>query len=51
MAYCCIFVQSEDKIKPESDDITGPLEALDQAVTQEYFPKNLAFYFIAFLAK
>lgn len=45
------LLKSEDKIKPESDDITGPLEALDQAVTQEYFPKNLAFYFIAFLAK
>jgi hypothetical protein len=49
--YIFIFVQSEDKIKPASNDITGALEALDQAARQDYFPKNLVFYFIPFLSK
>lgn len=43
--------QSEDKIKPKTNDITGSLLALEYAVKQEYFPKKLALYFIAFLSK
>lgn len=45
------LLKSEDKIKPTTNDITGSLLALEYAVKQEYFPKNLALYFIAFLSK
>ncbi len=53
MIYLFLYLhaQSEDKIKPASNDMTGALLALDQAARQEYFPKDLAFYFIAFLSK
>ncbi|XP_028397815.1 ran GTPase-activating protein 1-like [Dendronephthya gigantea] len=45
------LLKSEDKLEPASNDITGALQALNQAARQEYFPKDLAFFFTAFLSK
>ena len=47
---CCYHTQGEGKVE-RLQNISGPLIALEHVVRQEYFPKQLSEYFVAFLSR
>ncbi len=48
--YFCLCLQGEEKVE-HAKDISGPLQALNYAAKQPYFPRHLKSFFVAFISK